>query len=153
MSDLPRPDRLGLVMKYLCALKGSSPAAALMRWDEPSGRNFQLCSLSLKFGDHDLVEHLFVHGRIEDRAQRLDAAVEIARHHVGGGDVDRGFRMRQAVAAAEAVDAAVLEEAADDRLDADILGQARDAGPQAADAAHHEIDLTRRRAMRRRAGR
>src|SRR5687767_6596128 len=34
-------------------------------------------------GGHDLLEHLLVHRGIEDRAQRLDAAVEVARHHVG----------------------------------------------------------------------
>src|SRR5712691_8263234 len=49
LSDLPRPDRLGLVMKYLWALKGSSPAAAFMRFEVPSDKSFQLCSLSLKF--------------------------------------------------------------------------------------------------------
>src|SRR6185369_13300981 len=41
----------------------------------------------LEIGHHDLAEHLFVHRRIEDRAQHLDATVEIARHHVGRGDV------------------------------------------------------------------
>ena len=45
------------------------------------------------------------------------------------------------MAGAEAVDAAVLQEAADDALDADVLGQAGDARPQAADAAHDEVDL------------
>src|ERR1041384_7013643 len=49
LNDLPRPDRLGLVMKYLWALKASSPEAALIRFDEPSGSSVQLCSLSLKF--------------------------------------------------------------------------------------------------------
>src|SRR5215467_12673618 len=77
----------------------------------------------LEVGDHDLAEYLLVHGRIENRAQHLDPAVEIARHQVGGGDVDRGALVRQAVPAAEAEDAAVLEEAADDRLDADALGK------------------------------
>src|SRR6476659_9797805 len=48
LSDFPRPDRLGLVMKYLWALKGSSPGAAFMRAELPSGKTFQLCSLSLK---------------------------------------------------------------------------------------------------------
>jgi hypothetical protein len=76
--------------------------------------------------------------------EHLDAAVEIARHHVGRGDVDRGLAVRQAVTAAEAVDAAVLEEAADDRLDADAFRQAGHARPQAADAAHHEVDLDAR---------
>src|SRR5690606_34651812 len=49
LSDLPRPDKLGFVMKYLWALKGSSPGAAFMRVDEPSGKTFQLCSLSRRF--------------------------------------------------------------------------------------------------------
>src|SRR5260370_13544919 len=48
LSDLPRPERLGLVIKYLWALKGSSPSAAFMRFEVPSGKSFQLCSLSLK---------------------------------------------------------------------------------------------------------
>ena len=30
-------------MKYLWALKGSSPGAAFMRIDVPSGKTFQLC--------------------------------------------------------------------------------------------------------------
>src|SRR5690242_2048126 len=76
---------------------------------------------------HDLAEHLLVHRGVEDRAQRFDAAVEIARHHVGRRDVDRGAGVRQAVPGAEGVDAAVLEEAADDRLDADVVGEARHA--------------------------
>src|SRR3712207_1602817 len=38
--------------------------------------------------DHDLVEHLLVHGRVEDRQQGLDPAVEVALHEVRGGDVD-----------------------------------------------------------------
>ncbi len=57
------------------------------------------------------------------------------------------------MAGAEAIDAAVLEEAADDRLDADVLGQARHARPQAADAAHHEVDLHARLRRRHRARR
>src|SRR5471032_1122830 len=40
---------------------------------------------------HDLVEELFMHRRIENRAQHLDSAVEIARHHIGGGNIDRGL--------------------------------------------------------------
>src|SRR6266702_7387296 len=33
----------------------------------------------LEIGDHDLVEHLLVHGRIEHRAQHLDPAIELTR--------------------------------------------------------------------------
>src|SRR4051812_25717693 len=54
---------------------------------------------------HDLVDHLLVHGRIENRAQHFDAAVEVARHHVRGRDVERGLAVRQAIAGAETVDA------------------------------------------------
>src|SRR5262245_387202 len=79
----------------------------------------------LEIGDHDLVQNLLVHGRIENRAHRLDPAVEVARHQVGRRDVDRGLRVRQAVPVAEAIDAAVLEEAADNRGDADAGGQDR----------------------------
>jgi hypothetical protein len=35
----------------------------------------------------------------------------------------------------------MFKEAADDRLDADVLGQAGHLRPQAADAAHHQFDL------------
>ena len=45
-------------MKYFCALNGSSPGAALMRRDVPSGKNIQLCSLSFEIGDHDLIQDL-----------------------------------------------------------------------------------------------
>src|SRR5450631_4610720 len=89
---------------------------------------------------HDLAEHLLVHGRIENRAKHFDPAVEIARHHVGGGNIDRRLGVRQAVAGAEAIDAAMLEKASQDRFDADVLRQDRQARPQAADAAHHQID-------------
>src|SRR5581483_8379368 len=49
LGDFPRPDKLGLVMKYLWALNTSSPCAGVMRVEEPSGKSRQLCSLSLKF--------------------------------------------------------------------------------------------------------
>src|SRR3546814_17967065 len=45
------------------------------------------------------------------------------------------------VAVAEAGYAAVLQKPADDALDPDVVRQAADARPQAADAADHEIDL------------
>src|SRR6266568_4237052 len=95
----------------------------------------------LEIRHHDLVEHLLVHRRVEHRAQHLDAAIEVARHEVGGGNVDRGPRVRQRMTGPEAIDPAVLEEAADDRFDPDALGQSRHSRPQAADAAHDEVDL------------
>ena len=38
------------------------------------------------------------------------------------------------------IDPAVLQEAIDDAADADVLGDARQARPQAADAAHDQVD-------------
>src|SRR5262249_50675628 len=46
-KDCPRPERLGLVIKYSCALNGSSPSAGEMRSEEPSASTRQLCWLSL----------------------------------------------------------------------------------------------------------
>src|SRR5882672_4027981 len=59
------------------------------------GQKFPALLVILEIRHHDLLEHLLVHGRIENRAQHLHPAVEIARHHVGGGDVERRLRMRQ----------------------------------------------------------
>src|SRR5205085_8006063 len=86
-------------------------------------------------------EHLLMHRCIEDRAQNLDAAVEIARHHVGRRDIDRGLPVRKAETDAKAIDAAVFEEAADDRLHPDALGKTRHTRAQAANTANDEINL------------
>ncbi len=72
----------------------------------------------------------------DDRHGELDAVVEVARHQVGGGDVDRVLAV-----ALEGVDARVLEQPPDDRDDADVLRDAGHAWAQAADAAHVEVDL------------
>src|SRR5579871_4901160 len=57
-----------------------------------------------------------MHRGILQRAEHLDAAVEVPRHHVGGGDIHSSFWARQALSHTKAVDSAVLQEAADDRL-------------------------------------
>src|SRR5262249_59731804 len=44
-------------------------------------------------------------------------------------------------AGAEADDAGMFEETADDALDADVVGEAGYARPQTADTAHDEVDL------------
>ena len=98
----------------------------------------------LEIGDHNLAENLFVHGGIENRTQDLDPAVEIAWHHVGGRNINRGLRMRQRMAGPETVDAAMLQETSDDRFDADIFGQPRHARPQTADAAHDQVNCDAR---------
>ena len=75
---------------------------------------------------------------LEDRGHQLDPVVEVARHQVGGADVDA----RRLAVALERVDPRVLEEAADDRDDLDVLRDARDPGAQRADPAHVELHLT-----------
>src|SRR5665647_1959230 len=52
----------------------------------------------LEIRHHNLAENLLVHGGVENRAQYLDPAVEIARHHVGGGNIYRRLRVRQQMA-------------------------------------------------------
>src|SRR6478609_5599848 len=81
-----------------------------------------------------------MHGRVLQRTQDFDTAIEIARHHVGRRDIYRGLRAWQAMAHAEAIDAAMFEETADNRLDADILRQAGHARPQAADTTNDQLD-------------
>ena len=140
-SAWPRPERLGLVRKYLWALNGSSPSAGTIRTLEPSGRTRKLCSLSSRLASMiwlrtcSCTVGLSSGTRASTRRSRLRCIRSAEEMNT------RAFAVRQAVAAAEGVDAGMLEKAADDRLDADVLRQARHARPQAADAAHHEVDL------------
>ena len=57
--------------------------------------------------------------RVGEPHQGLDPAVEVAVHHVGAADEDHRL-----AAAAEEEDARVLEEAAEDRADLDVLATA-----------------------------
>src|SRR5215208_2638376 len=74
--------------------------------------------------------------RLLDRREQLHAVVEIAGHQVGGADEDPRL-----AGTLEREDPRVLEKASDDRDDPDVLGDARDPGPQRADAADVEVDL------------
>src|SRR4029078_2966539 len=87
----------------------------------------------LQVRDHDLFENLLMYRRILQWTEDFDAPVEVPRHHVGRRDIHSRFRAGQALTHTKAVDPAVLEEAADDRLDPDIFRKACYAGPQAAD--------------------
>ena len=87
---------------------------------------------------------------VGDAQHRLDPAIEVARHHVGRSDHVLGV---VASGLAEAEDAGVLEEAADDRTHGDPLRQAGHAGPQAADARARRGRRARPRPTRRRARR
>src|ERR1700733_6162946 len=66
-------------------------------------------------GAFERVEQLCAQALGLDRHRQLDAVVEVARHQVRGGDVDRLL-----AAAFEGVDARVLEQPADDRDDPDV---------------------------------
>src|SRR4051794_8780683 len=54
---------------------------------------------------HDLVLDLLVNRRVEDGHHHLHAAVEVALHEIGRGDVERRFGMRERMAHAEDEDA------------------------------------------------
>ena len=99
-------------------------------------------------GFHDLIEHVLMNGGIEQRNERLDAPIKIALHEIGGRNENARFRMRQPMAGAERIDARVLQEAADERLHANIVGQPGHARPQAANSAYHDVDLHARAAGR-----
>src|SRR5690606_21060380 len=90
---------------------------------------------------HDLAENLFMDGRIGDGNHAFDAPIQVSRHHVGGTDIDDRLIRRQAVAVSEAVDSAMLQEAADDGFHPYVLRQARYLRSQAANAAHNQVDF------------
>ena len=83
-----------------------------------------------------------------DRDDGLDAPVEVAVHEVGRADVPLAV-----AAVLEAPDPRVLEELADDRADADPLGDAGHARLQRAGAADDEVDVDAGAARRGRAPR
>ncbi len=85
--------------------------------------------LIAQIGAHDLVQHLAMHRLVLDRHQRLDAPVEVARNPIGRGDEDFRLIRRQLVAVAEADDSAMLEEPADDALNANVIREAGNDGP------------------------
>src|SRR6516165_8242058 len=89
--------------------------------------------------DHDLIEHLFMHGWIEDRHKRFYAPVEVARHQVGRGNVDMGFGVRQIMPATEAKDTRMFEKPADNRLHPDAIGETLYSRPQTTNAANDKI--------------
>src|SRR5690606_7615862 len=91
--------------------------------------------------EHNLAKHLFVNGWVGDRNQCLNPSVKIAGHQIGRRYEYDGIIGRQAAAIAKAIDAAVLEEAPDDRLYPDVIRQTGHLRPQATDAAHDEVDF------------
>src|SRR5689334_21018983 len=78
------------------------------------GQEFPALLVVLEIRHHDLAKDLLAHGGIENRTQDFHAPIQIARHHVGRGDIGRGFRMRQCVTRTKAINAPMLKEPADD---------------------------------------
>ena len=90
---------------------------------------------------HDLIEHVLMHSRIEERNERLDPSIEIALHEVRGRNENTGFRMRESIAGAKGINARVLQESSDDRLHSDVVRQPGHARPQATNSSNHHVNL------------
>ena len=75
-------------------------------------------------------------GRVFDRNEQFDTAVEVPRHPIGTGDKDPLI-----TAVMEMEDAAMLQEPIDDTDHRDILAHFLYPGPQAADAPDIELDF------------
>ena len=65
-----------------------------------------------------------MHRFIFDRHHRLNPAMQISRHQVGGRDVDAGTGVRQAMAGTEAVNSRMFKKSADNAFDVNVLRQA-----------------------------
>ena len=56
-------------------------------WRDPLARSVRHYKIALlivhQIGFHNLIEHLFMHSRIENRDHRFDPSIEIARHQIG----------------------------------------------------------------------
>ena len=85
--------------------------------------------------DGEILDDALAELLAQDRPGNLDALVEVARHEVGARQVHPAV-----IGRAEAVDAAVLEQPADDRHDAHVLGCTPHLGDEAADAADEQRD-------------
>ena len=112
----------------------SRPSSSSVRFHVPSGRS---CPRPAVVGEQDLDDPGEPVARLEvlDRHDRLDPPVEVAVHEVGRPDVPLRI-----AAVGEAPDPRVLEELADDRSNADALGQARHAGLERTRAADDQLD-------------
>ena len=140
MSALPaRQARIGheifMRVERLFPFGGRNPFARAVR------QNAKALFVVHEVRLHDLFEHVFVNSRVEQRNERLDPPVQIALHEVGGGQSIPAPSMGQPVAGAERVDARVFEKSADERLHANIVGEAGHTRPQTANAADHDVDL------------
>src|SRR3954447_21875231 len=117
------------------AFGGMDAPARTVRQDIPA------LLVILQVGDHDLIQHLLMHGWIEDRTKRFDPPLEVTLHEIGGGDVEVGIRVREAFSIAERINARMLQEAPYDRFHPYVVRQPRDSRTQAAYPPDDHIDL------------
>ncbi len=115
-SKSPRP----LTSAHECGLRPPPPLGLLGDDAMPGAVGLELPRLRV-VGEQRLQDRLDLvpHVRVLDRHDHLDAVVEVARHQVGAAE-----EVRPLVARLEAVEPAVLEEAAEDRAHADLLAAA-----------------------------
>ena len=64
-------------VERLFARHGGDPLARAVRHDP------EALLVVHEIGFHDLIEHMLMHGRVEQGDQRLDPPVEVALHQVG----------------------------------------------------------------------
>src|SRR5215211_580622 len=86
-------------------------------------------------GQVEDVAELAAGGLVGDPDHRLDPAVEVAVHHVGGAEPELVVAV-----VAEAQDPGVFQEPPHDRPDPDVLAQPGDAGAKRTDAADDQVD-------------
>jgi len=87
---------------------------------------------------HDLVENLRMDGRVMNRHEGFHPAVHIAGHPVRAGDEHLVAAGGQGMAIGKHANPRMFQKPPDDGFDPDILGQSGHAGPQAANAPHHD---------------
>ena len=121
---------------HSCALSDSSPSTGQTCVQLPSAAEHAGLHVVVHVHRQDLVADAAQDALVLHREQDLDPTVEVARHEVGAAEDDLVV-----AAVAEPVDAAVLEEPAHHALLGDVLAHPGHARPQAAHAAHHELDL------------
>ena len=119
-----------------CAATARSPFFGLHFTHAPSACEIPRVDVVREVDVEAFVDDAPAQFRVEDRKRDFDPAEQVAPHPVGR----REPHVRLA-AVLEIPDAMVLEEAAEDRAHADVLGRAGHARPQRARAAHDEVDL------------
>lgn len=92
--------------------------------------------LFLEVSAEDIVSQCGYQADLANREEYFDAPIKVARHEVGAAEID--FLL---AAIEEVKNAAVFKETADNTGYVDVVADARNAWPQAADSANQKIDF------------